>query len=1028
LHLFLVLQSALLGQDVTLRCVADQSVAENGRLLSQWKANDDGLLGYQDEGLLPGYDGRYYYLSRTKFEKNLLIKNLSLKDNGYFECQMTHAVDGAPTSQHRAKAYVTVLGKLMAVSSIAEDAEFVISCEARNAKPAAVLNWFTDGNLIKENVRKKNVPNRNFTINSQAKLHWTKLTCQSLYKETNSVDDLDVTLNVIYPSEKPKVRIKGNYGQVRAGNNITLSCTAKDGNPPPELKWYYGNRLIGSDFYYDAKETVNDYSMIVSSESNGLEYECRSTNAFAGEPLKTTLQLSVEFLIKIIYNSNSYANPRASIGWQVNGLNVQSVQSKTSDSPRGFITESIIAITAADYNYGNNELVLECFARNEVGLVREERRIIYIAAPPGEPVIIGMNGISVDNNVVNFTCTASGGNPLAKLSWYLGHHKVSHRSKVRWKELLTTRTTAKADTVQTVESVLTLKLNRSMHHQKLRCEAGNEALDNPRHTEYELNIFSDAFSVPPESVTIAKNYHLKAGEKSRLICHSKFSNPEAEIGWEFPGMGMMSLTALYRFVTWDNGNNGFDVSNTIEFIPTKVMDKAIVACFALSSKWARVNSSEYRLNVQYAPEVSNLKERIIMQEGKRFNTNFTVEANPPAFSFDWRKDGISFFAEIGSLRAKGTKSYRKCICFDIIVDPARITEISGEKVVSAGEKVVLSCTAIGIPVFSNMIQWSYENVLVTHGVISGDEGHKNLSFIAAKNMSGTFACLADNGIGDVTAGILGKSTRLRCRARGVPEVKFSWHFSGSTVVIQNNAQYTIISDSKNYPDYESTLIISKVDRSHYDRSIMCVAKNNMGEDTLDIKIGPPSAPETPTNLSSINSTKTSVTVKWNPGFDGGSRQQFQLRYRSVKGGNYHNFAGVLLGLTSSYEVAVRSWNLDGHSSAFSKPVTVFTLNTKGEDMQVVMRKVCFWFYDSFVVEKNTRWDRKTEMVRKLPDGKGEAKAVHMYGALVNSEIACRPESANTNRSELVYERASEDAQSLRTIIVSSRLYSVHLVL
>lgn len=104
---------------------------------------------------------------------------------------------------------------------------------------------------------------------------------------------------------------------------------------------------------------------------------------------------------------------------------------------------------------------------------------------------------------------------------------------------------------------------------------------------------------------------------------------------------------------------------------------------------------------------------------------------------------------------------------------------------------------------------------------------------------------------------------------------------------------------------------------------MCVAKNNMGEDTLDIKIGPPSAPETPTNLSSINSTKTSVTVKWNPGFDGGSRQQFQLRYRSVKGGNYRslntsekvrnlfdifiitdNFAGVLLGLTSSATLTV----------------------------------------------------------------------------------------------------------------------------
>lgn len=35
---------------------------------------------------------------------------------------------------------------------------------------------------------------------------------------------------------------------------------------------------------------------------------------------------------------------------------------------------------------------------------------------------------------------------------------------------------------------------------------------------------------------------------------------------------------------------------------------------------------------------------------------------------------------------------------------------------------------------------------------------------------------------------------------------------------------------------------------------------------------------------------------------------------------------------------------------------------------------------------------------------------------MNSENACRPESANTNRSELVYERASEDEQSMRTII------------
>lgn len=53
----------------------------------------------------------------------------------------------------------------------------------------------------------------------------------------------------------------------------------------------------------------------------------------------------------------------------------------------------------------------------------------------------------------------------------------------------------------------------------------------------------------------------------------------------------------------------------------------------------------------------------------------------------------------------------------------------------------------------------------------------------------------------------------------------------------------------------------------------------------------------------------------------------------------------------------------------------------------------------------------------------------MYGALTSVESSCRPNSTNTNRSELGHEPDSEDDQSLRTMIVcinlSYKYYSIY---
>ena len=43
----------------------------------------------------------------------------------------------------------------------------------------------------------------------------------------------------------------------------------------------------------------------------------------------------------------------------------------------------------------------------------------------------------------------------------------------------------------------------------------------------------------------------------------------------------------------------------------------------------------------------------------------------------------------------------------------------------------------------------------------------------------------------------------------------------------------------------------------------------------------PGIPDAPFDLRFINATHNSMTLSWKPGFDGGSTQRFQMRYRET---------------------------------------------------------------------------------------------------------------------------------------------------
>lgn len=78
--------------------------------------------------------------------------------------------------------------------------------------------------------------------------------------------------------------------------------------------------------------------------------------------------------------------------------------------------------------------------------------------------------------------------------------------------------------------------------------------------------------------------------------------------------------------------------------------------------------------------------------------------------------------------------------------------------------------------------------------------------------------------------------------------------------------------------FESILLIQHVTSSDYG-PYECVAKNEMGFATTTVRLEVTSAPDTPVSISVLNVTHDSVTVAWTPGFDGGMRSTYRVRYR-----------------------------------------------------------------------------------------------------------------------------------------------------
>lgn len=131
----------------------------------------------------------------------------------------------------------------------------------------------------------------------------------------------------------------------------------------------------------------------------------------------------------------------------------------------------------------------------------------------------------------------------------------------------------------------------------------------------------------------------------------------------------------------------------------------------------------------------------------------------------------------------------------------------------------------------------------------------------------------------------GATARLICRSQASPLARYTWSKSGTPINTNTTGKYFSTYRQIDSLITESILIITHVvsaDYGNYD----CEANNQLGTSKITVKLDVTSAPDTPISLNVANVTHDSVTLVWRPGFDGGMRASYRVRYRRVEDSVY----------------------------------------------------------------------------------------------------------------------------------------------
>ncbi|CAK1549208.1 unnamed protein product [Leptosia nina] len=462
-------QSAIVGSRVTLPCRVEHKA---GTL--QWTKDDFGLGTHRN---LSGYERYSMIGSDEEGDYSLDIRDVTLEDDGTYQCQVSSGLSGAPAIRSR-YAHLTVLvapdpPRILQGAFIdsTEDQPVDIECVSEGGKPAAEITW-VDGNqnVIKNNVQSKVelLPDeQRYRTRSVLRLipskayHNQTITCQAQNTADRAYRMATVHIEVKY-APKINVSIKSGSvnGRVPEGSEARFRCLV-DANPPAQVyRWYINNNPVVGD-YTDEMIIFN-----ASRKHNNAAVKCEVSNSVGKNEAALTLNvtyppsfrtrprnLEAEIGSSVTLSCDVDGQPQPEIRWLFNEPGRIGVKGKAPN-----LKVLVEKATAGRYI---------CKASVEGYPEIESEATIFIKGPP--EILSNKTQVGSEGERVSIECEALSVPKPDDIRWYFEGKEINF---IQDPDYATKLDDSSPDGV--VKSSLVIRLSQAKHYGTYNCSVTNE--------------------------------------------------------------------------------------------------------------------------------------------------------------------------------------------------------------------------------------------------------------------------------------------------------------------------------------------------------------------------------------------------------------------------------------------------------------------------------------------------------------------------------------------------------------------------
>ncbi|XP_066098592.1 nephrin isoform X2 [Saccopteryx bilineata] len=962
------------GAAAELRC----GVSAPGSAV-QW-AKDGLLLG--PDPRIPGFPRYHLEGDPTRGEFHLHIEACDLSDDAEYECQVSRSETGLELVSPRVILSILVPPKMLQLTPEAGSTvtwvagqEYTVSCVSGDAKPAPDITFLQSGQIVSDITTNVNEGSQEklFTTEATARVipqssdNGQLLFCEGSSPALDTPIKVSVTMNVLFPPEPPVIEWPGlDEGHVRAGQNLELLCVARGGNPPATLQWLKNGQPMSTAWGTEHAQAVarSMLVMIIRPEDHGARLSCEAHNSVSKGIQERGVTLQVTFppsAVTILGSASQSENknvtlscitkssrPRVLLRWWLGWRQLLPTEETVMDGLHGgHISMSNLTFLA---RREDNGLTLTCEAFSEAFTketfkksltlnVKYPAQKLWIEGPPArQPLRAGTR--------VRLVCLAIGGNPDPSLTWYKDSRTVTEPRVPQEPRRVQLGNLEKSGS--TFSRELVLITGPSDNQAKFTCKAGQLSASTQLVVQF-----------PPTNVTILANASaLRPGDALNLTCVSISSNPPVNLSWDKEGEKLEGVTSPPRSAPF----KGSAAARSVLLRLSSGDHGHRVTCRAHSTELQETVSAFYRINVLYPPEFLGEQVFVVtaVEQGKAL-LPVSVSANPTPEAFNWTFRGYRLSPVGGprhrilsggalqlwnvtraddglyQLHCRNSEGTAEALVrLDVHYAPT-IRALQDPTEVNIGGAVDIVCTVDANPILPEMFTWerlagAYQ-CIVDNGVAPPARGLVRLVVRFAPQVEHPTPLTKVAAAGDSTS-----SATLHCRARGVPNIVFTWTKNGVPLDLQD-PRYT----EHTYHQggvHSSLLTIANVSAAQDYALFTCTATNPLGSDHTNIQLVSISRPDPPSRLKVVSMTPYSVGLEWKPGFDGGLPQRFQIRYEVLETPGFlyidvlppQATTFTLTGLQPStrYRVWVLANNALGDSGLADKGSQIF-INTPGLD-------------------------------------------------------------------------------------------------